>query len=114
MRYTTRAWLLINIITHCFLIAYNCLSLEIAIGITQDEIVKDWEWLQTNLFSVLNEMENEDEVTNFTICKIQSLYAQNNQDDTGESPDFKVMTSQFRQIFKMPEEERLVNSYSAT
>ncbi|KAL7734779.1 hypothetical protein ACLKA6_011065 [Drosophila palustris] len=89
-------------------------SYEIAIGITQDEIVKDWEWLQTNLFSVLNEMENEDEVTNFTICKIQSLYAQNNQDDTGESPDFKVMASQFRQIFKMPEEERLVNSYSAT
>lgn len=89
-------------------------SYEIAIGITQDEIVKDWEWLQANLFSVLNEMENEDEVTNFTICKIQSLFAQNNQDDTGESPDFKVKTSQFRQIFKMPEEERLVNSYSAT
>ncbi|TDG52650.1 hypothetical protein AWZ03_000883 [Drosophila navojoa] len=89
-------------------------SYEIAIGITQDEIVKDWEWLQANLFSVLNEMENEDEVTNFTICKIQSLFTQNNQDDTGESPDFKVKTSQFRQFFKMPEEERLVNSYSAT
>ncbi|XP_068143014.1 TBC1 domain family member 9 isoform X2 [Drosophila tropicalis] len=89
-------------------------SYEIAIGITQDEIVKDWEWLQANLFNALNEMENEDDVTNFTICKIQSLHAQNNQDDTGESADFKVMTSQFRQIFKMPEEERLVNSYSAT
>ncbi|XP_030570382.1 TBC1 domain family member 9 isoform X2 [Drosophila novamexicana] len=89
-------------------------SYEIAIGITQDDIVKDWEWLQTNLFSVLNEMENEDEVTNFTICKIQSLYAQNNQDESGESPDFKVKSSNFRQIFKMPEEERLVNSYSAT
>ncbi|XP_033161492.1 TBC1 domain family member 9 isoform X1 [Drosophila mauritiana] len=89
-------------------------SYEIAIGITQDEIVKDWEWLKANLFKVLDEMENEDEVTNFTICKIQSLYTQNNQDDTGESADFKVMKSKFRQIFKMPEEERLVNSYSAT
>ncbi|XP_017026372.1 TBC1 domain family member 9 isoform X1 [Drosophila kikkawai] len=89
-------------------------SYEIAIGITQDEIVKDWEWLQANLFKVLDEMENEDEVTNFTICKIQSLYTQNNQDSTGESADVKVMTSQFRQIFKMPEEEQLVNSYSAT
>lgn len=89
-------------------------TLEIAIGITQDEIVKDWEWLQANLFKVLDEMENEDEVTNFTICKIQSLYTQNNQDNTGESADVKVMTSQFRQIFKMPEEEQLVNSYSAT
>ncbi|KAH8286218.1 hypothetical protein KR054_004832, partial [Drosophila jambulina] len=89
-------------------------SYEIAIGITQDEIVKDWEWLQANLFKVLDEMENEDEVTNFTICKIQSLYTQNNQDSTGESADVKVMTSQFRKIFKMPEEEQLVNSYSAT
>ncbi|KAH8258757.1 hypothetical protein KR038_007718 [Drosophila bunnanda] len=89
-------------------------SYEIAIGITQDEIVKDWEWLQANLFKVLDEMENEDEVTNFTICKIQSLYTQNNQDNTGESADVKVMTSQFRKIFKMPEEEQLVNSYSAT
>ncbi|XP_017843403.1 TBC1 domain family member 9 isoform X2 [Drosophila busckii] len=88
-------------------------SYEIAIGITQDEIVKDWEWLQANLFNVLNEMENEDEVTNFTICKIQSLYTQNNLDDTGESPDFKVMTAQFHKIFKMPEDERLVNSYAA-
>lgn len=102
-----------NVITRLIYV-YYINYIEIAIGITQDEIVKDWEWLQTNLFSVLNEMENEDEVTNFTICKIQSLYAQNNQDDTGESPDFKVMTSQFRKIFKMPEEERLVNSYSAT
>ncbi|XP_017136755.1 TBC1 domain family member 9 isoform X1 [Drosophila miranda] len=89
-------------------------SYEIAIGITQDEIAKDWEWLQANLFNVLNEMENEDEVTNFTICKIKSLYTQNNQDETGETADFKVMTSQFRKTFKMPEEERLVNSYSAT
>ncbi|KAH8379816.1 hypothetical protein KR009_007362, partial [Drosophila setifemur] len=89
-------------------------SYVIAIGITQDEIVKDWEWLQANLFKVLDEMENEDEVTNFTICKIQSLYTQNNPDDSGESADFKVMTSQFKQIFKMPEEEQLVNSYSAT
>ncbi|KAH8339261.1 hypothetical protein KR074_009503, partial [Drosophila pseudoananassae] len=89
-------------------------SYEIAIGITQDEIIKDWEWLKANLFKVLDEMENEDEVTNFTICKIQSLYTQNNQDDTGESADFKVMKSQFTKIFKMPEEERLVNSYSAT
>ncbi|XP_032598993.1 TBC1 domain family member 9 isoform X2 [Drosophila grimshawi] len=89
-------------------------SYEIAIGITLDDIVKDWEWLQVNLFGVLNEMENDVEVTNFTIYKIKSLFTQNNQDNTGETPDFKVKTSQFRQIFKMPEEERLVNSYSAT
>ncbi|XP_030373386.1 TBC1 domain family member 9 [Scaptodrosophila lebanonensis] len=90
------------------------ISYEIAIATTQDEIVKDWEWLQVNLFNVLNEMESEEEVTNFTLCKIKSLFAQNNQDDPGESADFKVKTSTFKSIFKMPEEERLVNTYAAT
>ncbi|XP_037819094.1 TBC1 domain family member 8B [Lucilia sericata] len=89
-------------------------SYEIAIGITEEEIYKDWEWLSQNLFRVLNEMESEDEITNFTICKIKSLYTQNNQDESGDSADFKVMQSKFRQFFNMPEEEQLVNYYSCT
>lgn len=87
---------------------------EIAIGVTQDEICKDWEWLSNNLFRVLNEMESEEEITNFTICKIKSLYTQNNLDESGDSADFKIIQSQFRQHFNMPEEERLVNYYSCT
>lgn len=59
-------------------------------------------------------MESEDEITNFTICKIKSLYTQNNQDESGDSADFKVMQSKFRQYFNMPEEEQLVNYYSCT
>ena len=59
-------------------------------------------------------MESEDEITNFTICKIKSLYTQNTQDETGDSADFKVIQSKFRQYFNMPEEERLVNYYTCT
>lgn len=59
-------------------------------------------------------MECEEEITNFTICKIKSLYTQNNQDETGDSADFKVNQSKFRQYFNMPEEEQLVNYYSCT
>ncbi|XP_067644992.1 TBC1 domain family member 9 [Eurosta solidaginis] len=87
---------------------------EIAIGLTQEEIVKDWEWLAEHLFKVLNEMESEEEITTFTICKIQSLNAQNNQDESNESANFKVAASKFQQLFEMPKEERLVNTYACT
>ncbi|XP_054734320.1 TBC1 domain family member 9 [Anastrepha obliqua] len=87
---------------------------EIAIGLTQEEIVKDWEWLAEHLFKVLNEMESEEEITNFTICKIQSLNAQNNKDESDESANFKVAASKFQQLFEMPKEERLVNTYACT
>uniref|UniRef100_A0A1I8PL77 Rab-GAP TBC domain-containing protein n=1 Tax=Stomoxys calcitrans TaxID=35570 RepID=A0A1I8PL77_STOCA len=88
---------------------------EIAIGVTEEEIYKDWDWLSKNLFKVLNEeMECEEEITNFTICKIKSLYTQNNQDESGDSADFKINQSKFRQYFNMPEEEQLVNYYTCT
>uniref|UniRef100_A0A1B0B5L1 Rab-GAP TBC domain-containing protein n=1 Tax=Glossina palpalis gambiensis TaxID=67801 RepID=A0A1B0B5L1_9MUSC len=87
---------------------------EVAIGLTRIEIHNDWEWLTQNLFEVLNDMESEDEITNFTMCKIKSLHAQNNQNETGDTADFKVVQSNFRRYFKMPEEEHLVNYYKCT
>ncbi|XP_055382539.1 TBC1 domain family member 9 [Condylostylus longicornis] len=89
---------------------------EIAVGLTQDEILKDWEWLQKYLFNVLNEMENEEEITNFTVCKIQSLYAHDHQgiEDTGDSVNFKMLATKFRQDFNLPEEEQLVNYYNCS
>lgn len=94
-----------------FILSY---FLEVAIGLTRNEIHNDWEWLTQNLFEVLNDMESEDEVTNFTMCKIKSLHAQNNQNETGDTADFKVVQSNFRRYFKMPEEEHLVNYYKCT
>lgn len=49
---------------------------EIAQAFTRDDILEDWYWLVANVFHVLREMESLFEVTNFTICKIQSLVAQ--------------------------------------
>lgn len=87
---------------------------EIAIASTHEEIIKDWEWLSEHLFKVLNEMENEEEITNFTICKIESLYTHNTQniDDSSKSSDFKVIEAKFRKDFKMSDDEQLVNYYS--
>ena len=67
-----------------------------------------------NLFKVLVEMENEDEVTNFTICKIQSLVAhtQTASDEFMESSTFKLTATKFKERFNLPDDERLVNYYS--
>ncbi|KAL1376620.1 hypothetical protein pipiens_016794 [Culex pipiens pipiens] len=91
---------------------------EIAADITLEAILKDWEWLSKNLFRVINEMETEEEITNFTICKIQSLLAHSSR-TTEESSmvdptSFHVMVSKFREKFKMPEDEKLVSHYSCS
>lgn len=60
-------------------------------------------------------METEDEITNFTICKIQSLVAQCSQnidEQFIDSSSFNVDESKFRERFNMPMDEKLVNYYS--
>lgn len=49
---------------------------EIAHAFTRVEIHDDWDWLVSNIFTVLREIESHQEVTNFTLVKIQSLVAQ--------------------------------------
>ncbi|XP_059613417.1 TBC1 domain family member 9 [Phlebotomus argentipes] len=88
---------------------------EIASALTEDDIKRDWEWLSNNMFRVLNEMETEEEITNFTLCKIQSLVAHNStpvDEEVSDPNSFQVVASKFRERFNMPEEERLVNYYS--
>lgn len=88
---------------------------EIAHALTLKEIQKDWQWLTEHLFHVLNEMEIEDEVTNFTICKIESLVAHTAStvtDDIKDSGSFGVVVAKFRERFPMAVNERLVNHYS--
>lgn len=61
-------------------------------------------------------MENEDEVTNFTICKIESLVAHRSAVEVDaeltDSNDFQIVSSKFKDLFQMPDNERLVNYYS--
>lgn len=89
---------------------------EIASALTLIEILKDWQWLADHLFRVVNEMENEEEVTNFTICKINSLITHSAQpvaEEINNSGSFRVVAAKFRERFpSMPEDERLVNYYA--
>lgn len=89
---------------------------EIANALTREDILKDWSWLATNMFTVLMEMESEAEVTNFTICKIQSLVTHNTVPGTDEelveSSSFQMIATKFKERFLLPDDERLVNYYS--
>ncbi|XP_065094119.1 TBC1 domain family member 9 [Ochlerotatus camptorhynchus] len=89
---------------------------EIASDITLEAILKDWEWLSKNLFRVINEMETEEEITNFTICKIQSLLAHcsRNSEEMVDPTSFQIVVNKFRDKFKMPEDEKLVSYYSCS
>lgn len=61
-------------------------------------------------------MENEEEVSNFTICKIQSLVAHNATESSTneiiESSSFQMTATKFQERFNLADDERLVNYYS--
>ncbi|EAT33625.1 AAEL014093-PA, partial [Aedes aegypti] len=94
----------------------TALYYEIASDITLEAILKDWEWLSKNLFRVINEMETEEEITNFTICKIQSLLAHSSRstEEMVDPSSFQIVVNKFREKFKMPEDEKLVSYYSCS
>lgn len=55
----------------------------IACSLTFTEIEKDWEWLHRNLSDTLNSFDNEEDVTEFVCCKIQSVIANSVPDNQG-------------------------------
>lgn len=42
---------------------------------THKEILEDWHWLFENVSDTLSSFENEDEITDFVQCKIESVIA---------------------------------------
>lgn len=83
--------------------------------------MKDWEWIETNLMPTLLAFDNEDEITDFVRCKIESLIAQNASEqssltmdsdycpDSVDTHNFRAAAHRFSKLFNMPEEEKLVN-----
>lgn len=101
---------------------------EIAQAFTRDDILADWYWLVAHIFQVLREMESYDEVTNFTVCKVQSLVAQAKvaarAAAVAAGGDVAVGTAastaepasrearRVQQLFGLAEEDQLVEYYS--
>lgn len=49
----------------------------IASALTYADISKDWEWIERNITPVLESFDNEDDITEFVNCKVNSIIAIN-------------------------------------
>ncbi|KAK6973003.1 TBC1 domain family member 9B [Biomphalaria glabrata] len=91
------------------------LSYSIAEANNKKEILQNWDWLESNVIGTCAAFDNEDDVTEFIKCKIESLLANvelTKEDE--EIEDLRTSTKKFRKYFNMPKEEKLVNHYSCS
>ncbi|XP_059170667.1 TBC1 domain family member 9B-like isoform X2 [Physella acuta] len=91
------------------------LSYSIAEANNKREIQTHWEWLEVNVVNTCAAFDNDDDVTEFIKCKIESLLANvevSKEDE--EVEDLRTSTKKFRKYFNMPKEEKLVNHYSCS
>lgn len=51
------------------------LFLVVAVSVSLKEICSDWEWLEKNLMDTLSHFDDEDQISDFVRCKIESLVA---------------------------------------
>jgi len=57
------------------IITLLCIFLVIAYALTEEDIQKDWTWLEHNICHVLHSIDSEDEISKFVCGKIKSLIA---------------------------------------
>ncbi|KAJ3214732.1 hypothetical protein HDU67_001323 [Dinochytrium kinnereticum] len=81
---------------------------------TSDSLIaiqKDWQWIEDNLLSELNDLEDPNDKESFAVSKFQSLVTSSEKDTDEKSSDakFRAASRAWRQIFRLPESERLVN-----
>lgn len=85
-----------------------------ACATTRQEIMQDWEWLFTNVSETLHSFDNEDDITEFVTCKIESFIAtrQIPEVEDEDTSSFRVTSNEFLRLFNLPSDEKLVNYYS--
>ncbi|KAK9879863.1 hypothetical protein WA026_008367 [Henosepilachna vigintioctopunctata] len=89
----------------------------IACAMTRKDILEDWEWLFNNVSETLRSFENEDEITDFVNCKIESVIASRQKPidvEDEDTRDFKTTCNRFIRLFNLPNDEKLVNYYSCS
>ncbi|KAI9205822.1 rab-GTPase-TBC domain-containing protein [Polychytrium aggregatum] len=77
-------------------------------------IEQDWAWVVATLMPELAELEDPLDKEAFAVSKFQSLITNTEQDTDEKSTDakFRAASRAWRQTFRLPESERLVNFYS--
>ncbi|KAJ1963539.1 GTPase activating protein (GAP), partial [Dimargaris xerosporica] len=88
----------------------------LAIATTQEEIDKDWKWLQEQVVKGLAVLDSPEEQEEFVTTKVRFLVSSTSTDaeeaDTELDPKALEAVRAFRRLFTMPTSERLVNYYA--
>uniref|UniRef100_A0A672JN44 TBC1 domain family member 8B n=1 Tax=Salarias fasciatus TaxID=181472 RepID=A0A672JN44_SALFA len=90
---------------------------SIACGVTKEEIVQHWEWLQQNIMRTLSVFDSSEDITSFVQGKIRGLIAEEGKTSLvlEEDPEkFREALLRFEKWFELPSEEKLVTYYSCS
>nr|XP_020441061.1 TBC1 domain family member 9B isoform X2 [Monopterus albus] len=92
---------------------------NIACGSSRKEITEHWDWLEANLLQTISIFDNDEDVITFVKGKISGIIAEENREKQGEEQEedcgkFREAELKMRRLFRMPDEEKLVNYYSCS
>uniref|UniRef100_A0A8D3B7A2 TBC1 domain family member 8B n=1 Tax=Scophthalmus maximus TaxID=52904 RepID=A0A8D3B7A2_SCOMX len=90
---------------------------SIACGVTKEEIVQHWDWLQQNIMRTLSVFDSSEDVTSFVQGKIRGLIAEEGKTSLVLEDDpekFREALLRFEKWFELPPEEKLVTYYSCS
>lgn len=88
----------------------------VACGMTKHEILQDWDWLFANVCETLHSFDEDEDITEFVTCKIESIIASNQEIEVEDedSKAFKLTSDKFQRLFGLQKDEKLVNYYSCS
>ncbi|XP_051564340.1 TBC1 domain family member 8-like [Myxocyprinus asiaticus] len=91
-------------------------SWVIASGVTLEEVLRHWKWLDQNLLPYMSVFENKEDAASFVLGKVKGLIAEEvlggqaaREDDPAR---FREDLVRFEQRFGLPQREKLVTHYS--
>ncbi|TNN86708.1 TBC1 domain family member 8B [Liparis tanakae] len=90
---------------------------SIACGVTKEEIVQHWEWLQQTIMRTLSVFDSSEDITSFVQGKIRGLIAEEGKTSLvlEEDPEkFREALLRFEKWFELPPKEKLVTYYSCS
>ncbi|XP_057677366.1 TBC1 domain family member 8B isoform X2 [Corythoichthys intestinalis] len=90
---------------------------SIACGVTKEEIVQHWDWLQQNIMRTLSVFDSSEDITSFVQGKIRGLIAEEGKASHVHEDDpekFREAYLRFENWFALPPEEKLVTYYACT
>uniref|UniRef100_A0A3Q3K8X8 TBC1 domain family member 8B n=1 Tax=Monopterus albus TaxID=43700 RepID=A0A3Q3K8X8_MONAL len=90
---------------------------SIACGVTKEEIVQHWDWLQQNIMRTLAVFDSSEDITSFVQGKIRGLIAEEGKASLVMEDDpekFREAHLRFEKWFELPPEEKLVTYYSCS